>query len=152
MDEEDNLPTISRDYLLNEKNILVDYFIKLFEFNCNLNNPNTINTFYNDLQRMLTECLVLQQDFDLHDEFYPGAIVERVEVLADLASNNEITIGNYRNIFEDAFNIYLQRDATDENNINNDINFRRRKYGSIVRLSNIFFRLYERYKFLDDDN
>tara|TARA_Y100000389_G_C17141665_1_gene355232 strand:+ start:143 stop:601 length:459 start_codon:yes stop_codon:yes gene_type:complete len=152
MNEEDNLQIISRNFLLNEKNILVDNFIKLYEFNCNLPNANNINTFYNDLQRMLDEFLVLQQNQDLADEFYPGAIVERVEVLADLAFNNQITIGNYKNIFEEAFNIYLQRDATEENNINNNNIFRRRKYGSIVRLSKIFFRLYERYKFLDNDN
>ena len=66
---------------------------------------------------------------------------------------NEITIGNYRTIFEDAFNIYLQREATPENNIENNHIFRRRKYGSIIRLSNIIFDIFdERYKFLDDNN
>ena len=153
MDEEENLPIISRDFLLNEKNKLVDYFIKLFEFNCNLDTPPVINTFYNDLQRILTRCLVLEDDPDLQEEFYPGAIVERVEVFADLASNNEITIGNYRTIFEDAFNIYLRRGATPEYNIENNHIFRRRKYGSIIRLSNIIFDIFdERYKFLDDNN
>ena len=151
MDEEDNLSTISRDYLLNQKNILVDYFIKLFEFNCNLNNPPNINTFYIDLQKILTECITIYENEEY--ELYPGLIVDTVKILEDLSFNNQITIGNYINIFESAFNIYLQRDATPENNIDNDHIFRRRKYGSINRLINIFVGIFHtRSRFLDDDN